>query len=305
VPDSEAQWLRPVQIYDVTPRDGLQLETIELPSSVKAELIRRSAAAGVRRIEAVSFVSPKAVPQLADAEAVLDAVGDVAAELVGLVVNTRGVERAGQTSVSGINAVVVASDTFSRRNQNVGTDDGIRIWSEIADCARQQGITPTVTIAAAFGCPFEGEIATSRVGEIAARIAESGPAEICLADTIGVAVPTEVAPRVAAVRSAVGPDVPLRLHLHDTRHTAVANVVAGLAAGIDIFDCSIGGLGGCPFAPGATGNVAMEDVLYVFHRMGAETGIDLDQILSTTRWFEDVLDRRLPGAIAHVSPFPI
>ena len=178
------------------------------------------------------------------------------------------------------------------------------MWGEIAETTRAHGLIPTVTIGAAFGCPFEGEVAVQRVAELAAQIAEFRPAEICLADTIGVAVPSDITARVAAVRAVVGPQVPLRLHLHDTRHTAIANVVAGLAAGVDTFDCSYGGLGGCPFAPGATGNVALEDVRYLFDRMHVDTGIELEPALELTRWVEAWLGRRLPGAIAHVPVFP-
>jgi hydroxymethylglutaryl-CoA lyase len=294
-----------VVLCDVSPRDGLQIEPDLIPTEVKVELIERACAAGVRRIEAVSFVSPKAVPQMADAERVLEALGGLAGiSLAGLVVNTRGVERARHTRVEEVNAVVVATDTFCLRNQGMTTDDAIRSWHEIAAAARQAGIRPTVTIGASFGCPFEGDVPLGRLVDVVGRVAEANPTEIALADTIGVAVPSDVSQRVRAVRAAVGDSIPLRLHFHDTRNTAIANIVAGLAAGITTFDASIGGLGGCPFAPQATGNVAMEDVVYTLGRMGRATDIDLTGLIETARWLEAVLGRRLPGTQSHVPVFP-
>ncbi|HSA49002.1 MAG TPA: hydroxymethylglutaryl-CoA lyase, partial [Yinghuangia sp.] len=234
----------PITICEVGPRDGLQNEKTLLSAEAKVELITRSVAAGVRRIEATAFVHPGRVPQMADAERVMAAVprGE-GVSYIGLVLNARGFERAARAGVDEVNMVVLATDTFSERNQGMTVDASLRAWSEIADRAHAAGIRPSVTISAAFGCPFEGEVAAERIRAIARRAVDAGPAEIALADTIGVGVPTQVAELVAAVRDVAG-GVPLRCHFHNTRNTGYANAVAAVGAGVQTLDSSAGGIGG-------------------------------------------------------------
>lgn len=292
------------EICEVSPRDGLQNEDVPLSTDQKIELIERAIQAGARRIEAVSFVHPVKVPRMADAEEVMAGVPRTdAVRYSGLVLNARGLERAAAAGVDEINVVVVASDTFCRRNQGTSTEQACDIAAQLVAVAKGAGIASTVTIAAAFGCPFEGEVPLSRLRQVISRVVDMGPDELSLADTIGVAVPTEVTERVALARE-LGGETPLRLHLHDTRHTAVANAVAALVSGVTVFDASIGGIGGCPFAPNATGNVATEDLLYLFNRMQVPTGVNLSAVLETTEWLEQRLGRALPGAILRAGDFP-
>lgn len=293
-----------VEVVEVGPRDGLQNEATLLPTAQKVELIERAVAAGVRRVEAVSFVHPGRVPQMADAEAVMAALprrDDV--RLIGLVLNERGLDRALAAGVDEVNVVVVASDTFGRRNQGTTTDEGIAVWARIAERARAAGLPAGVTIAAAFGCPFEGPVPAERVADVAARIAESGPIEIALADTIGVGVPTQVTDRVARVR-AVAPDVPVRCHFHNTRNTGYANAVAALAAGVSALDASVGGFGGCPFAPAATGNIATEDLTYLLDGMGVASGLQAVELAELGTWLGGQLGRPVPALLGRAGPFP-
>lgn len=294
----------PIEIIEVSPRDGLQNEQTLLATVEKVELIERSVAAGVRRIEATSFVHPRLVPQMADAEAVMAALPrDPSVSLIGLALNERGYQRAVAAGVDEVNVVVVASDTFNRRNQGVGTDESIALWHDLAERARADGVRTSVTVAASFGCPFEGEVSLERFTSVVDRILEHRPDELALADTIGVGVPTQVRERVAAVR-AIDPDVALRCHFHNTRNTGLANAVAAVEAGVDALDASIGGIGGCPFAPAATGNIPTEDLVYLLERMGFSTGLDLDQLCATASWLGDRLGGAVPGLLSRAGSFP-
>jgi len=293
-----------VDIVEVGPRDGLQSEPGVLPTATKVEFIERAIAAGIRRIEVTSFVNPKRVPQMADAEAVLAALPRrEGVHYIGLVLNRRGFERAAAAGCNEIGMAVVASDTFNQRNQGVTTDESIAAWLEIAAAAKAAGIRPQVTVSAAFGCPFEGEVPASRVVEIAQRVAEAGPFEIALADTIGVGVPTQVLELVGRVREAL-PEIALRCHFHNTRNTGLANAFAAVQAGVRTLDASLGGIGGCPFAPAATGNIPTEDLLYMLQRSGYPTGIDLAAAIETGKWLQEQLGRPVPGMLVKAGDFP-
>jgi hydroxymethylglutaryl-CoA lyase len=262
---------RRLEIVEVGPRDGLQSEPGVLPTAAKVEFVRRAIAGGARRVEVASFVSPRRVPQMADAEAVLASLGKPQSGLhyIGLVLNQRGFERAAAAGCNEIGMAVVASDTFNRRNQGVSTAESIAEWLAIARAAEHAGIRAQVTIAAACGCPFEGEVPVERVVELAKRVADARPFEIALADTIGVGVPTQVADLIGRVREAV-PGINLRCHFHNTRNTGLANAYAAIQSGVHTLDASLGGIGGCPFAPGATGNIPTEDLVYMLERSGYE-----------------------------------
>lgn len=294
-----------IEICDVSPRDGLQNESILFTFQEKVELVERAVSAGARRIEVTSFVNPQRVPQMADAEEVMAALPRLdGVRYSGLVMNARGLDRALVSKVHEVNIVVVATDTFCGKNQGMTTRQSIQIASDLVAMARDAGVASTVTIGAAFGCPFEGEVPTERLREVIAQVVDTGPDELALADTIGVAIPQDIIERFGIAQEYAPQGMPLRLHLHDTRHTAVANAVAALSAGVTVLDASIGGMGGCPFAPNATGNVATEDLLYLFDRMNIETGIDLDQIIETTAWLEGKLKKKLPGALLRAGQFP-
>jgi hydroxymethylglutaryl-CoA lyase len=297
--------LAPVQIVEVSPRDGLQAEAAVVGTDDKLALIERLVAAGSRRLEVCSFVNPNRVPQMADAEAVLAGLDldDPDVTYIGLVLNERGLDRAISAGMHEINAVVVCSDTFGQRNQAATVDQTVDAFATIARRAADAGIRTTATVSVAFGCPYEGEIGVDRVTDVAKRVAEAGADEVAIADTIGVAVPSDVASRVAAVRAVIG-DVPLRAHFHDTRHTGVANVAAAVAAGVTVVDASLGGVGGCPFAPGATGNVATEDVAYLLHRTGHDTGLDLDALIDAVAFVESLVAHPASGALARAGAFP-
>jgi len=295
---------RHLELYEVGPRDGLQMEPGVVSTADKIALIGRLVAAGLRRIEVASFVDPRRVPQMADADQLVAALPrrpDV--YYAGLVLNHRGLERALAAGCNEIAMVVVASDTFNRRNQGVGTAESIAAWSQIAAAARAAGVRCQVSVAAAFGCPFEGEVPLERVIDVAQRVAEAGPDEICFADTIGVGVPAQVTALLARARAAL-PGMPLRCHFHNTRNTGIANACAALAAGVATLDASIGGIGGCPFAPAATGNIATEDLLYLLQRSGIETGVSLDALIDTARWLQQVLGRAPPGMVMKAGGFP-
>lgn len=297
--------MRTVEICEVSPRDGLQNESALISVSDKVELVERAVRAGARRIEVTSFVHPKKVPQMADAEEVMGALPRRGGVKYGaLVLNARGLERALATGVDEINIVVVATDTFSGRNQGMSTAQACLESVNLVAEARSAGIMSTVTIAAAFGCPFEGEVAPDRLRDVVERVIDSGLDELALADTIGVAVPADITKRVTLARAVTGTELPLRLHLHDTRHTGVANAVAAVEAGVTVLDASIGGTGGCPFAPNATGNVATDDLVYLFDRMGIATGLDLETVVEATAWLEERLGKRLPGALLRAGSFP-
>ena len=293
-----------VEIVEVGPRDGLQNEPVVLGAAAKVEFINRAVAAGLRRIEVASFVNPKRVPQMADAEEVLKALprrADVV--YVGLVLNRRGFDRAVAAGCSEIGMVVTASDTFNQRNQGVTTEESIAAWLDIASAARAANVRAQVTISTAFGCPFEGPIAPQRVVDLARRLAVGKPHEIALADTIGAAVPTQIRDLVPRFRAAV-PGVALRCHFHNTRNTGIANAYAAVEAGVRVLDASIGGIGGCPFAPAATGNIPTEDLIYMLDHMGVDTGIGLDALIATGRWIEAQLGRTVPGLLIKAGNFP-
>jgi hydroxymethylglutaryl-CoA lyase len=294
-----------VTIVEVAPRDGLQNEPTILGVEDRIRLIERSVEAGLRRIEAVSFVNPKRVPQMADAEAVLAGVPRVeGVSYAGLVLNQRGLERALAAGVHEINAVVVATDEFSRRNQGCTVEEGLRAWERIAAEARAAGIRRSVTIAAAFGCPFEGEVPAGRVLDLVRRIAPTAPDEIAIADTIGVGVPTQVRELLTGAAT-IAPGIPLRCHFHNTRNTGYANAITALDCGVGALDSAIGGFGGCPFAPAATGNIATEDLLYALDRMRVDTGgIRLDRLTDTAGWLGERLGKPVPALLGRAGPFP-
>ena len=295
-----------IEMVEVAARDGLQNEPGFFPTEHKLELIRRAVAAGSKRIEVASFVHPGRVPQMADAEAVVAALPKREASevtYIGLVLNKRGALRALETQVHELGAVISASDGFGTRNQGRTSDETLEDALEIIRLAKEHGRSAQATISVAFGCPFDGEIAPSRVADLARRVAAAGPREIAIADTIGVGVPTQVKAVMAAVKAAA-PGMPIRLHFHDTRNTAVANAWAGVEAGATTVDASIGGIGGCPFAPNATGNVATEDVQYMLQRSGVETGLSLDGLIDTAKWLGQKMGRTLPGLVSRAGGFP-
>ena len=293
-----------VEILEVGPRDGLQNEPGVVPTATKIELIERLIAAGLRRIEVASFVNPARVPQMADAEEILRTLPRrVGVSYVGLVLNRRGFDRAVAAGCDEIGMAVVASDTFNRRNQGVSTAESIAAWHDIAAAARAAGIRAQVTVSAVCGCPFEGEVPSARVVDIARQVAESAPCEIALADTIGVGVPAQVTDLVHEVRAAV-PSIPLRGHFHNTRNTGLANAYAAVEAGIRVLDASLGGIGGCPFAPAATGNIPTEDLVYMLHRSGFETGVSLEKLIDASGWLQERLGRPVPGMLVKAGGFP-
>jgi hydroxymethylglutaryl-CoA lyase len=294
-----------IEFVEVGPRDGLQNEKLLVSTADKLALIGRVIDAGARRIEVTSFVNPRRVPQMADAEEIcfgLPAREDVT--YIGLVMNLRGAERALATGrIDQLGAVAVATDTFAIANQGQTSAESVEAAKAVIALARAEGRTGQCTIAASFGCPFEGEVAEDRVIEMATAIAEAGPVEIALADTIGVANPAHVARLVERVRQAVQP-LPVRVHFHNTRNTGLANVWAAVMAGATVVDASLGGLGGCPFAPGAAGNVPSEDVVYMLERAGVGTGMDLDKLIEASNWLSAVMGRKLPGMVAQAPHFP-
>lgn len=291
-----------VEIVEVSPRDGIQSEQKILSVDTKLALIARAIDAGARRLEVTSFVNPKRVPQMADAAELAARLPRGKARYIGLALNLKGFERAAEAGLDEVNFVTVASDTFCRRNQGTDTDQNLRVWSEVATAARGR-IAAGITVGAAFGCPFEGEVPLARLLRVIEAAMAKDPFELALADTIGVATPRDVAERVAAVRAAF-PDVPLRLHLHNTRNTGIANAWAGLLAGVRIFDASLGGVGGCPFAPRATGNIATEDLVYMFERAGVGTGMDLAAAIEAAAWLEAELGHPVPGMVMKAGGFP-
>jgi len=291
-----------VTLCDVAPRDGLQNHAAIVDPGIRIELVDRLAATGLRRIEAVSFVDPARVPQMAGAEEVVAGItrrpGVVYA---GLVLNEKGYDRLLPTGLDEVHFAFAASETFNQRNQGAAVADSVGVAMRIVGRAREAGLRSTVTISTAFGCPFEGPIAAERVVELAAGLAAAQPDVIVLADTIGVAVPRHVTRLVSAV-GVLG--VPVGAHLHNTRNTGYANALAAVEAGAVLLDSSLGGLGGCPFAPRATGNIATEDLVYLLHGEGYETGVDLDALIGVAEWFEGVLGHGLEGQVYRAGRFP-
>ena len=293
-----------MQILEVSPRDGLQNEKKVVSVEDRLELINRALDAGIKQIEVASFVHPKRVPQMAGAEELIQQLperDDVT--YIGLVLNMRGAERALSTSVDELGAVSVASDTFAQKNQGQTCDQSVEVACEIIRTAKAEGRRANATISAAFGCPFEGEVPIERVVAMAERIAETGPDQIAIADTIGVGDPWCVEAILGAVSERL-PNVSLRAHFHNTRNTGLANAFAAAAIGVDTLDASIGGVGGCPFAPAATGNIPTEDLVYMLERGGRRTGVDLNGLISTADWLSHLLGRELPAMVGRAGAFP-
>lgn len=294
-----------VEIIDVSPRDGLQNVDRLLPAAVKVELISRLVDAGVRRLEATSFVHPRLVPQMADAEEVMAAVPRrPEVSYIGLVLNERGLERALAAGCDEVGFAVVASDAFGERNQGMDAEESVAVWRRIARRAREGGVAPSVVVSVAFGCPFEGEVPVSRVVRLVEGLLEEPPDRLSLADTIGVATPRDVRERYRAIAPSIPPGVRLGTHFHDTRNTGIANAATALEEGIRVFDASLGGIGGCPFAPDATGNICTEDLVYMLHRMGYRTGLDLDALAEIARWMRGYLGDAVVGLYHRAGPFP-
>jgi hydroxymethylglutaryl-CoA lyase len=301
---------RPITIVEVGPRDGLQNEKAILEPALRAGLTRRLEGAGARRIEVVSFVHPKYVPQMAGAEEVMAALPHEAGRSrIGLVLNGKGYDRALGTSVDEVNVAMSATDGFGLKNQGMGVDQQVSMLSDIltgrANAEGEPGAAPSLsaTLSCVWGCPFDGEVSVDQVVDLVGRIGELGVKEIALADTIGVGNPWAVTRTVEAARKAA-PEAVLRLHFHDTRNTGLANAYAGIEAGVDVLDASVGGIGGCPFAPGATGNIATEDLVYMLERAGFSTGYDLDALIATARWIGEKIGRPAPSALSRAGGWP-
>ncbi len=290
-----------VTICDVGPRDGLQNDAKLLAPEVRAGLVNRLAAAGLPRVEAVSFVNPARVPQMAGAEEVVAGIerrdGVVYA---GLVLNDRGYERFRQTALDEAHFAYAATDTFNEKNQGATVAESVEAAGRIVARAHADGRRATVTIGVAFGCPFEGRVDPGRVLELAAAAAAAGADEIVFADTIGVGVPRQVRQLVTAAAKL---GRPVGLHLHNTRNTGLANALAAVEAGASLLDASVGGVGGCPFAPRATGNICTEDLVYLLHGEGIETGIDLATLIDVANWLENLLGRQLEGQVHRAGTF--
>lgn len=294
-----------IEIIEVGPRDGLQNQSAILSTEDKVAMIEKLIDAGARRLEVASFVNPARVPQMADAEGVIAALPDRKdVTYIGLVLNARGVERALQTKIDEVGAVAIATDSFGLRNQKQTWRESVEVSVDIIERAKKAGVRAQATISVAFGCPFEGEVPLARVVEMARAIAKAGPHEIAVADTVGVGVPSQVKEMIAALRGAV-PGMPLRCHFHNTRNTGLANAFAAAEMGVDRLDASVGGIGGCPFAPSATGNIGTEDLIYMLHRSGFETGYDLAKLNAMAPWLAGRLNLSgLPAMVSRTDPFP-
>ncbi len=290
-----------IEIVDVGPRDGLQNEDETLSPQTRAELCDSLAAAGVPRVETASFVNPKKVPQMAGAEEVISGVqrrpGTIYA---GLVLNEKGYERAVEAGVDEVRYAFPVTETFAERNQNTTVADATELSGRLAERARLDGVRVSITLSAAFGCPFEGRVEPKVVLDLAERVGAAKPDEIVLADTIGVGVPSQVRELVGGVLNS---GVTAGCHFHDTRNTGIANAIAAVEAGATVLDASVGGTGGCPFAPKATGNIATEDLVYLLHGMGHETGIDLDALIECAAWLSEQLGKELPGQVHKAGNF--
>lgn len=297
-----------IDIVEVGVRDGLQNDPANASTELKLEFVDRLLDAGVKRLEVASFVNPRAVPQMADSKEVMALVPRRSGvSYIGLALNGRGLADAIEARCDEVNFVVSASDGFGIRNQNANTAETVTRFGEIAKGAREAGVFCSVIVTTAFGCPFDGEISKERLLEVVQSLLSHGPDEIAIADTIGVAEPWEVKSRMEAVAGLLEAEsctAPLRLHVHNTRNTGIANVYAAVEAGVQIIDASAGGLGGCPFAPKATGNIATEDVVYMLERAGYSTGIDLDKLIKTSEWLEGALGHSVPSLVSKAGGFP-
>lgn len=293
-----------VSICEVGPRDGLQSEPELLSTQVKKEFITRSVNAGIKNIEVTSFVHPKKVPQMADAEELVASLpehDDVS--YIGLIMNQRGFQRAKDCGIKEVGMVIVSTDTYNMKNQGVVTQQSIDNWLEISEEAKASGIRTNVLIACSFGCPYEGEVDPEHIAVIAEKVLQGNPDIIGLADSVGVAVPNQIKKTFSLVRE-LAPNLPLRTHLHNTRNTGLANAAAAIEAGVTIIDASTGGIGGCPFAPKATGNIPTDDLLYMLNRSGVETGVDLKHIVENSEWLESKLGRAVPAMVPKAGIFP-
>lgn len=292
-----------IDVVDVGPRDGLQNEDVHLSPEVRAELCGRLAATGLPRVEAASFVNPKLVPQMAGAEEVLAAIDRrPGASYAGLVLNEKGYERAVESGVDEIRYAFPVTETFVKRNQNTTVAEATELATRLVERARSDGVRASITFAAAFGCPFEGRVEPGTVFAIADQVSASAPDEIVLADTIGVGLPSQVRKLVEGV-SKTG--ITAGCHLHDTRNTGIANAVAAAENGATVLDASVGGTGGCPFAPRATGNISTEDLVYTLHGMGYETGVDLEALIGVAEWLSGQLGKELPGQVYKAGNFEL
>lgn len=290
-----------VQVVDVGPRDGLQNEDRTLAPEIRAELCDRLAAAGIPRVEAASFVNPKRVPQMAGAEEVMAAIDRrPGTSYAGLVLNEKGYERAVEAGVDEVRYAFPVTETFARRNQNTTVADATQLAGRLVERARLDGVRVSITLSAAFGDPFEGRVEPGHVLDIAGSVAVANPDEIVLADTIGVGVPNQVR---ELVEGALTFGTTVGCHFHDTRNTGIANAAAAVEFGATVLDASVGGTGGCPFAPRATGNIATEDLVYLLHGMGHETGIDLEALIEVAEWLAQQLGKELPGQVHKAGTF--
>jgi hydroxymethylglutaryl-CoA lyase len=299
---------RAVQVVEVAARDGLQNEARLLPTATKLALIERLVTAGLRRLEVASFVHPRLVPAMADAEAVVAGLATIggrsAWSAIGLILNERGLQRALATAVDEVNVVVAASDGFAERNNGCSAHETAVRAAAVVTAARAAGRATTVTVSTAFGCPFDGEVDPGRVESVVEQLAAAEPDEIALADTIGVGVPRQVGDLVARARRAA-PDVRLRAHFHNTRNTGYANAFAAVEAGVHVLDASAGGIGGCPFAPNATGNIATEDLCFALERSGVATGVDVDAVAAIGTWIATTLGHdAAPALVGRAGGFP-
>lgn len=288
-----------IEIVEVSARDGIQNLPRMLATEVKIEMIERAAAAGLTRIEATSFVHPGRVPQMADAEAVVEAVRGLwpHVQLSGLVLNARGAQRAVAVGIDAVTFVVLASETFNLRNQGASRAASMRQWAAVAATCQAAGIRTCFMVGAAFGCPFEGAVESSRVIDLIGEALAAAPDEIALADTIGCGVPPQVSSLFKQIAAMT--DVPLRAHLHNTRNTGYANAFAAMASGVRSLDASLGGLGGCPFAPAATGNIATEDLAWMLSRREAGPAWSVDDMIAASNWLRSLdlpVDSLLPRA---------
>tara|TARA_Y100000758_G_scaffold191329_1_gene136309 strand:- start:10 stop:924 length:915 start_codon:yes stop_codon:yes gene_type:complete len=293
-----------VSILEVGPRDGLQSEPEILPTEIKKEFITRTINAGIKNIEVTSFVHPKKVPQMADAEKLVESLPDRDdVTYIGLIMNQRGFERARDCGIDEVGMVIVSTDTYNMKNQNVITQQSIDNWLDIASSAKSAGIRTSVVIACSFGCPYEGEVDPEHIASIAEQILKGEPDVLGLADSVGVAVPNQIKTTFSLIKE-LAPTIPLRTHLHNTRNTGLANAAAAVEVGVSIIDASTGGIGGCPFAPKATGNIPTDDLLYMLDRSGIETGVNLKEIVKTTNWLENQLGRSVPAMVPKAGIFP-
>jgi len=291
-----------VSLREVGPRDGLQNED-PVPTEAKVRLLDALSRTGVRRIEAISFVHPKAIPQMADADEAWSRATKVdGVRYSALVPNSRGAQRALAAGFTEIEVVVSASDTHNQHNVNRTTEESLADITGLIATLHEAGATAEVIISTSFGCPYEGDVPPDRVASIVERVVADGADRVAFGDTTGMATPRRVADVLTAVRSRVAADVPLLLHFHNTRGTALANILTALDFGITEYDASVGGLGGCPYAPGATGNVATEEVVHMLHDMGIDTGIDLDALIEAARLAEEIVGRELPSGVLRAGP---